>query len=388
MTRWGGVERMLVDLLLNVEQKQVQHHLLATSSIPEIMKTVQQAGIQTFQPKRRFHYDPGAILQMVQWLRANDIDVVHTYNIFANCWGGVAAMLAQVPVLICGEHGTVWNSKPPMRWIEKWIYQQATKIVANSQASVCMLELRQGIKRDDRLHVVHNAVMPLPEVNLYDIRSELNVGVGDIVIGSVGRLDTPKNFFVLIDAARLIVNEHPDIKFVIIGGGPLEQVLRQYVSSLEMENNFFFTGWRADARRLLQIFDLFVCTSVRETFGNVLVEAALAGIPAIAPRIDGIPEAVVDQKTGILLTPTEVVDRSRFKGSAPLPKYVLIDEQLQPPRSLNPRRLAKAILDLLARPDLCSKYGEMARERAVQEFSIKRYCQELELIYLREAKNL
>ncbi|NJN53426.1 MAG: glycosyltransferase [Anaerolineae bacterium] len=109
MTGWGGVERMLVDLLTHVHQSEVHHHLLTTSSKPEILQEVWQANIPYFEPQRRWHYDLSAVFQMANWLKEKQIDVVHTYNAFANCWGYLAARLAKVPVFLAGEHGSVFT---------------------------------------------------------------------------------------------------------------------------------------------------------------------------------------------------------------------------------------------------------------------------------------
>jgi glycosyltransferase involved in cell wall biosynthesis len=317
---------------------------------------------------------------MARWMRDNQIDVVHTYNTFANCWGGIAALLARVPVLVCGEHGTIWGASQPLSWLERRIYRRADQIVANSQASVMMLNQRYGVK-PERTRVVYNAVAQSPGAEIEEIRTELGFDRNCLVVGSIGRLDTPKDFFTFADAAAMVLSSRLDVRFVLVGGGPLETELRRHANRLRIASRFVLTGWRIDARALLQAFDVFVSTSIREPFGNVLVEAALAGIPTLAPRVDGIPEAVMEGVTGLLLTPTEPVRSLSSAGAAPLPKRVLIDGKLQTPRSLNPQELADRILHLLAQPDLRQRYGQAGRARAIDRFSIDRYVNELEGLY-------
>jgi len=381
LTRWGGVERMLVDLLLCAKQEQVQHVLVTTSSDPEIVKIVRKSNVQWYQPTGRFRYDPGKFWHMARWLRAQDIQLVHSYNAFANAWANLTTILASKPILLTGEHGTIWNVHPPMAWLDRWAHQRARLVIANSQASSRLLTLRYGISAD-KIRVVYNAVADIPPADIRHVRAQLGIDDKTLVVGSIGRLDTPKDYGILIDAAAIVLKTRQDVVFVLIGGGPLEDELRSYIDGLGIETHFLMTGWRADARVLMQGFDIFVSTSLRESFGNVLIEAALCKKPVIAPAIDGVPEAVIHGQTGVLLRPTRHPRQYRSPGAAPLPKHVLIEKELQPPKSLDPEMLAEAILDLLDNPQLRLHYGQQAKERAKLLFSMDRYVHELEQIYL------
>jgi glycosyltransferase involved in cell wall biosynthesis len=380
MTNWGGVEKMLVDVLTHADQKRTRHFLLSTSSIPEVIAPIRQAGVPTFQPRRYFHYDPNAILQMARWMRSQGVHVVHSYNAFANSWANLTALLARVPVFISSERGTVWWIRPPMAWLDRWAHERADAVIANSRASATMLQLRYNVPTQ-KIHVVHNAVPPLPKADIEQIRAGLGIGK-KLVVGSVGRLDTPKDFATLIDAAALVLKDRQDVCFILVGGGPLESELRERILESGIRDGFILTDWRVDARTLIQVFDIFVSTSVRETFGNALVEAALAGKPVIAPRVDGIPEVVHDKVTGILLTPTESMKPRRSASATPAASEVLIDGKLSSPKSLNPRRLAEAILHLLHQPDLRVKYGMAGKKRAESMFSLEKYVQQIENIYI------
>ncbi|MBK7215496.1 MAG: glycosyltransferase [Candidatus Promineofilum sp.] len=96
---------------------------------------------------------------------------------------------------------------------------------------------------------------------------------------------------------------------------------------------------------LIQAFDIFVGASIRESFGNVFVEAALAGVPVIAAAVDGIPEVVIDGKTGYLLRPKLPIRPSAATGPHPSAHSPWIDGRLSSPRALDPAELAQAILD-------------------------------------------
>lgn len=377
MTRWGGVERMLADLLIHRANGATVHSLLTTSSAAEVLAPVLAAGVRWYEPARGGRYDPRAIGQMAAWLRREGIQVVHTYNGYANAWGAMAARLARVPVLITGEHGTVWRMAGPMAWLDRWAQRSAAAVITNSAASRDTLRWRYGVAAA-RIRVVANAIAPLPPVDVAQVRAEL--GVGDaLLVGSVGRLDTDKAYHVFIEAARRVLADWPATRFVLVGGGPLEASLRQQAAGLG--DRFIMTGWRADARALVQAFDLFVSTSIHETFGNGIIEAALAGVPAIAPAVDGMVEAVVDGETGRLLLPTVPVSPVAQPGASSVCRQVWIDGCLGAPLALDPAELATAIQALLDDGPRRAAYGRQARQRAESHFSIERYAADLERIY-------
>lgn len=381
LTRWGGVERMLADLLLHTPQQQVHHTLLTTSSDPTILQSIQQQGITWYQPTGRFRYDARKFGQMSRWMRKNQIHVVHSYNAFANAWAYISTMLAGTPVLITGEHGTIWNSRPPLAWLDRLAHRRAHLVVANSQASAKLLELKYSID-PNKIRVVRNAVLDTPTVDANHVREQLGIAQQALVVGSVGRLDTPKDYTTLIEAAAVVQKTRRDVVFVLVGGGPLEKELRAHVAAHGLQDRFLLTGQRADARTLMQAFDIFVSTSIRETFGNVFIEAGLCGNPIIAPNVDGIPEAVLNHETGILVEPTLPIRQVQAPGAAKVPKRVLRDGQLCLPKALDPQILAQTILNLLANQELRLLYGQQGKKRAQELFSIDRYIHELETIYL------
>jgi glycosyltransferase involved in cell wall biosynthesis len=379
MTNWGGVERLLVDYFTYPKEKSFSTSLLTTSSIPAIIQILEEAKVLTFQPDRRFHYDPRAIGQMANWLQNENVNIVHSHNSFANIWGTLAATYARVPNKICGEHGTVWWIKPPMAWLDRLSFWLADIAVVNSKASAMMLRKRYGIP-SKKIRVVYNGVPQLPRVDKKEVRTDLGVG-SKILIGSVGRLDTPKDFQTFIDAASLVANAYKEAMFMIIGGGPMEVELKEQIQDLNLEDRFIITGWRDDARRLMQAFDIFVSTSIHESFGNSIVEASLAGIPVVAPRVDGIPEIVIHEITGYLLEPQCPPRKPRSQRATKSSDFVLINDELHSPRSVSSKLLTEILLYLIENPNLRFNFGEAARRRTKKMFTIESYIENLELIY-------
>jgi len=374
MTQWGGVERTIIDFLTHADQMQLLHLMLATSSVAEVIAPIIQANIPTFTPTRRFHYDPAAMYQMAQWLKVQRIEIVHSYNAVGNAWGNLASIMAGVPVFISGEHGSVWRSRTFLYWLNRIAYRRANLVIANSQASQLMICRRYGV-HPSKIRVVYNIVAPAESSSTQRARKEFGL-TSEFVIGSIGRLVAQKGYSVLIKAAKEIVRVNPNVRFVVVGGGEQEAYLSEMVKEADLGDRFILTGWRRDARELLQAFDLFVSTSLSESFGNVLVEAGMAGIPVIAPRIDGIPEIVEDGVTGQLLYPSKSIQDKRS-----LPPRVVIDGELREPKALDPAELVDTILSYVRDPVLRAVHGEAGKKRAHTRFSMQRYLSEMDSIY-------
>lgn len=383
MTGWGGVERMVEDVLLHSAATGGTHHLLAPSWSPEVVAPIEAAGIEMLLLHRRSRYDPRGIAQAAAWLRRKQVTILHAYNAFANIWALALSRLAGVPVFIAGEHGTVWRTSGGLFHLDRLAQRTAAAVVANSEAAAALVQQRYGVAPAS-VQVVANAVAPLPVVDRDALRRSL--GLEDApIIGSVGRLDNPKDQQTLLEAAALALAQRDDLRFVLVGGGPLEAELRARLQELGLNGRFIMTGWRSDARELIQAFDLFVGTSVRESFGNVFVEAALAGLPVIASAVDGIPEVVVDGQTGCLLRPRLPIRPSTASGATPIGPIALIDGRLSSPRALDPAELAQAILDLMADPERRRQLGEEARRRAQLRYGLDRHIMELTDLYQRLA---
>ena len=277
-------------------------------------------------------------------------------------------------MFISGEHGSVWRISSFMYWFNRWAYRRADMVVTNSNASKTLVCHKYGVD-PQKVKVIYNIVASSVAVDRAKARAKLGLGM-EIVVGSIGRLAPQKGYTIFVDAARQVLQTRSDIKFLLIGGGEQEQLLRQYVRNLGIERDFILTGWREDARDLLPTFDIFVSTSIYEPFGNVFIEAAMAGVPVIGPRVDGVPEAVKDGITGKLLRPVKPVP-----GKETMPSHVLIDDQLSRPLAIDPEKLAETIIDFVDHPDMRRDYGKAGQKYAKSKFTITRYVSELQQIY-------
>lgn len=171
---------------------------------------------------------------------------------------------------------------------------------------------------------------------------------------TVGRLTARKNHAAVIEAVHRLHPSHPLLRYVIVGDGPERARLEDLSRRLDLGDVVRFTG-AVSSEKLRDCYrraDLFVMPTHPgsgdvEGFGIVYLEAAAAGKPVIATRTGGVPDAVEDGVTGVLL-----------------------DEP-------TPARLAEVIAQLLDDPWRRRELGMRARERTCREFSPAQLSQRL-----------
>jgi glycosyltransferase involved in cell wall biosynthesis len=142
----------------------------------------------------------------------------------------------------------------------------------------------------------------------------------------------------------------PEARFVVVGQGPMENVLKRRAAELGLDGHVVFTGYREDALRIANTFDLFVLASIQEGLSIALIEAMALGKSAVVTSVGGLPEVVEDGFQGIVV----------------------------PPR--DPDSLADAIVRMLRDDQLRNSFGLAARERA-RDFDIHHAVDRVEGAY-------
>ncbi|MEZ4306917.1 MAG: glycosyltransferase [Polyangiaceae bacterium] len=121
-------------------------------------------------------------------------------------------------------------------------------------------------------------------------RASLGIAEDAFVVGNVGRLVEAKGQKYLLPAFAKVREKVPNARLVIVGYGVLEDELKAQAASLGLTDSVVFTGARLDVPELLGTFDVFGFSSIHEAQGIAILEAMAAGIPVVAPAIDGIPD--------------------------------------------------------------------------------------------------
>src|SRR5690606_6967933 len=132
------------------------------------------------------------------------------------------------------------------------------------------------------------------------VRADLQVRDDEVAVFTVANLRRQKAYPDLLQAASRALEREPRLRFFAVGQGPLRAELERLHAQLELGDRFRFLGYRDDVERLLAGADLVVMASVFEGFPLAVMEALAAGVPVVATRVGGVPEAITDGVEGIL----------------------------------------------------------------------------------------
>jgi len=163
----------------------------------------------------------------------------------------------------------------------------------------------------DRVTVLHSGI----SLENFTFNNNVNTSVNDIIhIISIARLVEKKGLKYSIQAVAALVTMGHNLTYTIIGDGPLRSTLEELVKKLNIESNIHFSGSKSHDEVLSSLInaDIFIAPSVtakdgdQEGIPNVLKEAMALGIPVISTKHAGIPELVINKKTGFLVPERDI----------------------------------------------------------------------------------
>src|SRR5882672_1445289 len=187
----------------------------------------------------------------------------------------------------------------------RWKHRQVDCFIAASGAIRQML-IADGVA-DDRIVTVHEGI-DVEHVNaapLVDVHHAFYLPHGAPVVGNIAALVPHKGQRHLIEAAHIVVQKLPDVRFVILGEGELREALERLIKEYHLEKHVLLPGFRTDVLGCLKSFDLFVMSSVAEGLGTSLLDAMACSRPIVATEAGGIPEVVSHGVTGLLVPPRD-----------------------------------------------------------------------------------
>ena len=269
---------------------------------------------------------PLSTLWLTRLILQLKVDLVHTNS-------GVLPSPALAAKLTGRRH--MWHireflSEFPSVWrvYQYYMCLLSTKVITISRT--VQNQFAAGLQ--DRCSIVYDGLgedaMTVDEAEVAKFRS----GIGDshLLIGVIGRIKwVRKGQEVLVKAAGLLRDRFPNARYVIVGSvapGNQDHLirLRELIQELRLDDRVVFTGDVEDPKPLYAAFDVTVVPSVQpEPFGCVVMESMALGTPVIGSRSGGIPEQIIDQKTGLLFTPGDEVDLARAL------ERVMSDERLR-----------------------------------------------------------
>jgi glycosyltransferase involved in cell wall biosynthesis len=239
----------------------------------------------------RFAHQAAIIAKM------EDFDVIHAHD-WTSYLAGVAAKISSGKQLILHVHATSFdqaagdNVDSSMLKIEHEGFLMADKVVAVSEYTRQMVITKHGLD-PSKVEVVHNGCDAEEVVELEPTLQALREQGKKIVLYH-GRISIQKGVDYFVQAARRVVDEDPDVVFVISGWGDMVTQVIEQVGAMRLSEHVRFAGatWEQERDRLYQSVDLFVMPSVSEPFGLVPLEALQHGTPSIISKQSGVAEVL------------------------------------------------------------------------------------------------
>jgi glycosyltransferase involved in cell wall biosynthesis len=203
--------------------------------------------------------------------------------------------------------------------------------------------LRHAGVSPDKIRVIDNGIEVADfETDVPTLRHELGLDSKCFLAGAVGRLSPEKGFDVLLAAAPMVVRQHPEVRFVIVGDGPERKKLEQLTLENGLQASLFLTGRRNDMAGVYTSLDLQVQPSLQEGLPMTILEGLAARKPIVATRVGAVEKVIADGKTGLLVPPSDAA------------------------------QLAQAIMRLIEAPALRSQLANAGHELVRTKFSSER----------------
>jgi len=358
----GGAPSIVLDLLRGLEGHGLTHTLatgLAGDSAQDLLGTPAMAGLRVrtvpaLARDIRPLADLRALLGLARLLRREEPDLLHLHTSKAGFLGRLASRFVGKRPVIYSPHGTILNGYFSPRVtrlfarLDAWAARFTDRIVCYTSLEAAEY-LAAGIGRRGQYAVIPNGL----EVEAYarqaalpaQTRAALGLPPGSRAVLCGARLVPVKGQTYLLQAWPSVLKREARALLLLAGDGPEEHRLRTQVAALGLAGSVRFLGFREDIASLLACAELLVLPSLNEGFGMVLLEAMAMGSPVVASAVGGVPEVVLDGRTGLLVPPAD------------------------------PEALAAAILRLLGDPGFARQMGETGRERARKSFSREAFLQ-------------
>lgn len=282
--------------------------------------------------------DIGIAWRLLKLIRKVKPDIVHLHSRRgADLWGGLAAHMAGVPCVLSRR---VDNPEP--RWLVALKYRLYGHVITISEG-IRQVLLSEGLS-PEKVTCVRSAVDATPYLKPVDraaMRREFGLPENATVIGMVAQMIPRKGHRYLIEAISTLCKEYPDVRVLLFGQGPLRPELEDEVKRRGLADTIRFTGFRTDLPKWLGGLDILGHPADMEGLGVSLLQASAASVPIVASRAGGMPEAVLDGVTGMLIPPGDII------------------------------ALTQSLHRLLSDTSLRMNLGEEGRKRMLRDFSIE-----------------
>jgi sugar transferase (PEP-CTERM/EpsH1 system associated) len=347
----GGMENGLVNLINYIPPERYRHAIVCLKGYSDFHKRITRESVEIIALNKREGNDVGMYFRLFKTLKRLKPDIVHTRNL-GTMEGQVVAAAARVRARVHGEHGRdifdLHGTNRKYNLLRKAISPFVGHFIAVSRDLESWLTNTVRVA-PTRISQVYSGVDSVR----FHPRSGPRIGIGPdgfftddaIVVGSVGRMATVKDFPSLVRAFLLMLEKEPAararLRLLIVGDGVDRQTCIDMINRAGLQELAWFPGERADIPDMMRAMDIFVLPSLGEGISNTILEAMCSGLPVVATRVGGNVELVKEGVTGKLIP------------------------------SGAPEVLAQTLLEYYKEPEMVSSQGKAARDMIETRFTMR-----------------
>ena len=352
----GGAQQVIKNLVGARSDPRFDYHVYCSLDGP-MRPSVERAGARVRVLPRRFSkLDPFWIRDLVESMRLDQIDLVHTHLFGDTLHGYLASRLAGRLPTVATLHSRPDILTPLQNRAYGWLIARFDRVVACSEA-VNLAYRERGGSGVERIITITNGIdfptdRKLGTDNRTSIREAFGLDPGGVVIATIGRLSSEKGLDTLISAfAQVRAQSGHKAQLVIAGDGPLLGDLETQARRSGEGDSIVFPGFVNDIPALLAVTDILVISSRSEGLPIALLEAMAAGCCVLATDLPGILEAVRPEAEARIVEPG------------------------------NSDELHRGLVELISDQELRKRLGDAARSRFQERFTARRMVESYERLY-------
>jgi glycosyltransferase involved in cell wall biosynthesis len=351
----GGGEKHVADLLRLLTARGLEVGLVSPPG-GDLAELTRELRVRQFEAEIESGFSPAAITATRRAIASFDPDVVHAHGSRAAAFVRLADPRARDRVVytLHGIHIDKAGSKArqvAFRSLERFLKPRTARFITVAKSDTAKGALL-GILDEARTQTVYNGIeLPGSVPPRGAFRAELGIAEKTPLAVCIGRFHEQKDHATLLTAFSVLRAQTVEPELVLLGGGPLEQAVRDRVDELGLSAAVHFAPPRHGIAQVYADADVLVLSSLWEGLPYVVIEAMSYGLPVVSTDVDGIPEAVEDEVTGLLVKPRDV------------------------------HALAAALVRLLRDPELGRRMGEAGRALVAEKFGLDRMADELVAVY-------
>jgi len=256
--------------------------------------------------------DIRAFLSLYKLFKEEDFTIIHTHSSKAGLLARLAAVLNKTPIVIHTIHGFAFNDF--MNGLKKNFFIYLEKLLAKwTDVLITVSNLNKkkiidlNIAHENKIKNIYSGI----DLSLFtnkrndEFRKELNLENDHLLLGSVGRLSNQKDPITMIEAFGIISKPFPNAHLALVGDGELKGKILEKIDKLKLNGKVHLTGNKNKPWSVYHSMDLFIMSSIYEGLGRSITEALSCGVPVVCTDVEGVPEIVRDNITGILVPPKD-----------------------------------------------------------------------------------